>query len=75
MNNYCVYMGEKMVKKFKKLNTPCGMYWNGSPYAYLNELYPNQFKEWQLKNVPKGFWTTQKSSRDITVDNRNKKKT
>ncbi|HDR7454959.1 TPA: hypothetical protein QCX53_005085 [Bacillus cereus] len=55
----CIY-GEKWLK-IQKLNTPCGMYWGGSPYAYLNELYPNQFKEWQLKNVPKGFWTTQKA--------------
>ncbi|WP_368661168.1 hypothetical protein AB3U43_00405 (plasmid) [Bacillus cereus] len=66
----CVF-GEKWLKK-NKLNTPCGMYWNGSPYAYLNELYPNQFKEWQLKKVPMNFWT-QKNALDIlqwTIENK-----
>src|SRR5699024_8894918 len=52
--------GEKWLKKHK-LISPCGMYWNGSPYAYLNTLYPNQFKEWQLSVVPKNFWTKQKA--------------
>ncbi|HDR7951278.1 TPA: hypothetical protein QCY38_005064 [Bacillus toyonensis] len=56
---YLVY-GEKWIKKHK-LSAPCGIYWNGSPYAYLNELYPNRFKEWQLSVVPKGFWTKQKA--------------
>ncbi|MEC0033308.1 hypothetical protein P4L29_02470 [Bacillus cereus] len=51
---------EKWLKKHK-LNSPCGMYWNGSPYAYLNALYPNQFKEWQLSVVPRNFWTKQKA--------------
>lgn len=48
--------GEKWLKK-NKFSTPCGMYWNGSPHAFLNELYPNHFKEWQLKKVPMNFWT------------------
>ncbi|WP_179955840.1 hypothetical protein [Bacillus sp. JAS24-2] len=26
----------------------------------LNELYPNRFKEWELKKTPTGFWTKEK---------------
>ncbi|MCW1941638.1 hypothetical protein OMD49_28825 [Bacillus anthracis] len=31
-------------------------FWNGSPYEMLNDLHPNKFKEWQLKDLPKGYW-------------------
>lgn len=30
---------------------------NGSPYKAISYVYPNQFKEWELNNVPIGFWT------------------
>ncbi|MED2924300.1 MULTISPECIES: hypothetical protein [Bacillus] len=26
----------------------------------LNELYPNRFKEWELKKTSTGFWTKEK---------------
>ena len=36
------------------------MYWNGSPYAMINDLYPNRFKEWELTMTPNKFWTKEK---------------
>ncbi|MDR4190856.1 hypothetical protein FO521_29060 [Bacillus pseudomycoides] len=39
----------------------CNYFWNSSPYAMLNDLYPNCFKEWELKVTPKGFWTKEKA--------------
>ncbi|TKH90197.1 DUF4046 domain-containing protein, partial [Bacillus cereus] len=51
--------GEKWLKE-KGLNSPCSKYWNCSPYAMLNQLYPSRFKEWELKNVPSNFWTKAK---------------
>ena len=29
---------------------------NDSPFQALNAVYPNQFKEWELKFVPNKFW-------------------
>ncbi|MEK4620463.1 hypothetical protein NYE71_31175 [Bacillus sp. FSL K6-0273] len=52
--------GSKWLQEHK-INTPCSKYWNGSPYAMLNELYPGRFKEWELENVPSNFWTKEKS--------------
>ncbi|MEC2351840.1 DUF4046 domain-containing protein, partial [Bacillus toyonensis] len=43
-----------------KLNTPMKRYWNGSPYAFLNALYPGIFKEWDMKMTPLNFWTKEK---------------
>lgn len=37
------------------------MYWNGSPYAMLHSLYPNQFKEWEFKFTPTGFWNKKRA--------------
>ena len=36
------------------------MYWNGSPYAMINSLYPNKFKEWEFSMTPNNFWTKEK---------------
>ncbi|MFD0769517.1 hypothetical protein ACFQZ1_11855 [Bacillus sp. CGMCC 1.60114] len=48
--------GEKWLKK-QRINTPCCKFWNCSPYAMLNDLYPGKFKEWKLKHAPSNFWT------------------
>ena len=37
------------------------MYWNGSPYAMINSLYPNKFKEWEFSMTPNKFWTKEKA--------------
>ncbi|KOS27240.1 hypothetical protein ADK18_15245, partial [Bacillus anthracis] len=37
--------------------SPFVMYWNGSPYAMINSLYPNKFKEWEFSMTPNNFWT------------------
>ncbi len=51
----CNYLCEKtfkeaglagMIKRF-----------NGSTYKVLNIVYPNQYKPWELKSIPKGYWT------------------
>ena len=44
-----------------KLAAPLMMYWNGSPYAMINDLYPNRFKEWELTMTPNKFWTKEKA--------------
>ncbi|MEH7787442.1 DUF4046 domain-containing protein, partial [Bacillus thuringiensis] len=35
--------------------------YNNSPYAMINDLYPNQFKEWEFKMTPLNFWTKEKA--------------
>lgn len=30
--------------------------YNRSPYAMLNDLYPNRFKEWELSYTSSNFW-------------------
>ena len=30
--------------------------YNGSPYAAINDLYPNQIQPWELNNVPFKYW-------------------
>ncbi|MED2776999.1 hypothetical protein P4278_28190 [Bacillus thuringiensis] len=52
---YLVY-GEKWLRKHK-LSAPCGIYWNGSPYAYLNSLYPEKFKECEFLASSNNYWT------------------
>ncbi|MEB9681939.1 hypothetical protein BK742_24080 [Bacillus thuringiensis serovar pingluonsis] len=37
------------------------LYWNDSPYAMINDLYPNQFKEWEFTKTPNNFWTKEKA--------------
>ncbi|MFL0405634.1 hypothetical protein ACH0BP_29035 [Bacillus nitratireducens] len=40
-------------------------FWSDSPYKMLNEAYPNQFKEWELKVVPNRFWEKEKAKKII----------
>ncbi|MEB4819590.1 hypothetical protein [Bacillus thuringiensis] len=54
-----VYSQKWLVKH--KLASPCYLLFNSSPYAMLNELYPNRFKQWELKNVPTNFWAKEKA--------------
>ncbi|MEJ9269328.1 DUF4046 domain-containing protein, partial [Bacillus thuringiensis] len=35
--------------------------YENSPYAMINDLYPNQFKEWEFRMTPLNFWTKEKA--------------
>lgn len=43
------------------LSSPCQIFWRNIPYAMINELYPNRFKEWEFKRTRSSFWTRQKA--------------
>ncbi|WP_242268959.1 DUF4046 domain-containing protein [Bacillus cereus group sp. BfR-BA-01352] len=47
------------------LRTPLMRFWSDSPYKLLNEAYPNQFKEWELKVTPNKFWEKKKAKKII----------
>ncbi|MBH0357774.1 DUF4046 domain-containing protein [Bacillus toyonensis] len=52
--------GQKWLKE-QRLSAPLRTIWNGSPYAMINDLYPDMFKEWQFSMVPNKFWTKEKA--------------
>lgn len=52
--------GKKWLEK-NKLSAPLAMYWNSSPFAMINNLYPNRFKEWEFLMTPNNFWTKEKA--------------
>lgn len=52
--------GQKWLKE-QRLGAPLRVFWNGSPYAMINDLYPDRFKEWQFPMVPNKFWTKEKA--------------
>ncbi|MCZ6944551.1 DUF4046 domain-containing protein [Bacillus mycoides] len=54
------FYNKKWLEK-NKLGSPLVMYWNGSPYAMINDLYPNRFKEWDFSMTPNKFWTKEKA--------------
>jgi len=54
------FYSKKWLEK-NKLSAPLVMYWNGSPYAMINSLYPNKFKEWEFSMTPNNFWTKEKA--------------
>lgn len=35
--------------------------YDNSPYAMINDLYPNRFKEWEFTKAPNKFWTKEKA--------------
>ncbi len=35
--------------------------YDNSSYAMINDLYPNQFKEWEFRMTPLNFWTKEKA--------------
>ncbi|MFS8355141.1 hypothetical protein ABHN12_29140 (plasmid) [Bacillus nitratireducens] len=43
------------------LSSPCQIFWGGSPYIMINELYPDHFKEWEFKKTPSRLWTRKKA--------------
>ncbi|MFL0405633.1 hypothetical protein ACH0BP_29030 [Bacillus nitratireducens] len=49
---------QSLITKFKL--TSVMQVYRSSPYEMLNAAYPNRFKEWELKCVPKNFWTKEK---------------
>lgn len=36
-------------------------YFNGSPYAAINSVYPNKFKKWEFKCVGNNYWNKEKA--------------
>ncbi|WP_258166045.1 hypothetical protein [Bacillus sp. MYb209] len=46
--------------KKHRLSTPLMLYWDNSPYAMIQELYPDKFQEWEFANTPRNFWTKEK---------------
>ncbi|OPA02037.1 hypothetical protein BHL27_06680 [Bacillus cereus] len=52
--------GKKWLEQ-NKLASPLNMYWNGSPYRMINDLYPRHFKEWEFSMTPNNFWTKRKA--------------
>jgi hypothetical protein len=38
------------------LNIPFRLWFNGSPWLLINELYPDKFKPWELNVTPKKYW-------------------
>ncbi|AFU17549.1 hypothetical protein MC28_F105 (plasmid) [Bacillus thuringiensis MC28] len=50
----------KLIAKYRLRGVLKNIYEN-SPYAMINDLYPNQFKEWEFKMTPSGFWTREKA--------------
>ena len=40
---------------------------NSSPFEALNTAYPNKFKEWELPNVPRNFWNSNKNCINATI--------
>lgn len=41
------------------------MCFDGSPYKAINGVYPGVYKEWELPNVPKNFWTQENAIRAV----------
>lgn len=52
--------GQKWLNE-RRLSAPLRVLWNGSPYAMINDLYPNRFKEWEFTKAPNKFWTKEKA--------------
>lgn len=46
-----------------RLRTPLIKFWSDSPYKMLNEAYPNQYREWELKAAPNRFWEKEKAKK------------
>ncbi|SCA96904.1 Protein of unknown function [Bacillus mycoides] len=36
------------------------MYWNASPYAMIQDLYPDKFQEWEFANTRRNLWSIEK---------------
>lgn len=52
--------GQKWLSE-RRLSAPLRVIWDGSPYAMINDLYPNRFKEWEFTKAPNNFWTKEKA--------------
>lgn len=46
--------------------------YNASPYKAIDDLFPNKFKEWELRNVPLNFWNEDRCKEAIlwVIDNK-----
>ena len=56
---------ERLSKKLFIENGLTGMLnicFNNSPYDAINAAYPNKYKEWEFKNVPRSYWNEKENS-------------
>ena len=56
-------------KQIYKDNNLYGMIqicFNSSPFEAINAAYPDKFKEWELPNVPRNFWNSDKNCINAT---------
>ena len=51
---------EKLIIQYK-LGGLLSVKYNGSPYAMINDAYPDYFKEWEFKMTPLNYWTKPKA--------------
>ncbi|PFN47358.1 hypothetical protein [Bacillus thuringiensis] len=51
---------EEIIIKFK-LGGVLNIKYHASPFAMINDVYPNYFKEWEFRKTPKNFWTKKKA--------------
>lgn len=52
--------GKKWLEQ-NKLASPLNIFWKGSPYSMLSDLYPGRFKEWEFAMTPNNFWTKERA--------------
>ncbi|WP_242301830.1 DUF4046 domain-containing protein, partial [Bacillus cereus group sp. BfR-BA-01423] len=52
--------GKKWLEQ-NKLASPLNIFWKGSPYSMLSDLYPGRFKEWEFAMTPNHFWTKERA--------------
>ena len=53
-NHYC-----KEIFKDNQLYGMIQRCFSSSPFEAINSTYPNRFKEWELPNVPKNYWSSE----------------
>ena len=51
---------EKLIIQYK-LGGLLSVKYTGSPYAMINDAYPDYFKEWEFKMTPLNYWTKPKA--------------
>ncbi|PNK22557.1 hypothetical protein CBR59_30745 [Bacillus thuringiensis] len=64
---------QKLILRYKLIGALRIIY-NNSPYAMINDLYPNRFKEWEFKSTPMNFWTKERGLEALrwTIEEREK---
>ena len=63
IENNNITITRKDFEKYK-LGTLLLKYFNNSPYAAINYLYPNKYKAWEKSNVPMNYWKNEDNIKD-----------